>query len=118
MCRWKEGVGRFPERNKVLQQSDVSMQGQFSFPFSRLHHLSPQRLLFSWGPGSLGEQLAEGAGIKVERGHYLLLQVLIQKVKTGANTETLTVIGAGAIQPRDWVPHRQQWTLPKIPQKS
>ena len=42
-------------------------------------HCPPQRLLFSWGPGSVGEQLGEGTGIKVERGHYLLLQVLTQK---------------------------------------
>merc|ERR1719220_1138764 len=43
----------------------------------KCNRVMPQckRLLFSWGPGSVGEKLAEGSGIKVERGHYLLLQV-------------------------------------------
>ena len=35
-----------------------------------------RRKLFTWGPGSLGEELGEGRGLAVERGHYLLLQVV------------------------------------------
>ena len=34
-----------------------------------------QRPLFTWGPGSPGEQLEEGSGLEVERGHLLLLRV-------------------------------------------
>ena len=39
--------------------------------------ISFQKLLFSWGPGSVGEQLAKGTGIKVERGHFILLQARV-----------------------------------------
>ena len=47
----------------------------FIFFFKRPNHLNTQKLLFSWGPGSAGEQMAEGTGIKMDRGHYLMLQV-------------------------------------------
>ena len=50
-------------------------KASFHFLFKRPNHLNTQKLLFSWGPGSVGEQMAEGTGIKMDRGHYLMLQV-------------------------------------------
>ena len=42
MCRGKEGVGGFPERNKVMQPGSASMQGEFSSSSLRLHNLFPR----------------------------------------------------------------------------
>ena len=39
-----------------------------------------QRQLFTWGPGSLGEELGPGSGLAVERGHSLLLQVWVVRL--------------------------------------
>ena len=65
------------------------------------HFPSSQRLLFSWGPGSAGERLAEGSGVKVERGHYLLLQVRLLR-----SFETINILKPGGVQPWDGLPHR------------
>ena len=72
-CDGKKGLEDFLKETKSC--SRVMPQCKVSFYFIKDHIISAQRLLFSWGPGSLGEQLPEGTGIKVERGHYLLLQV-------------------------------------------
>ena len=75
-CKSKDGLEDYLKAtrscNRVMAQCQVGfcllvlIISIFSFP---------QRLLFAWGPGSGGEELAEGSGIKVERGHYILLQV-------------------------------------------
>ena len=98
-----------------MQPNCFSVQGGFSLsnPFSIFSIMSPQKLLFSWGPGSVGEQLAEGTGIKVERGHYILLQVRVHKRKTRSTKSW----SSGGVQPRHRVPHRWQWHRPPVSQK-
>ena len=75
-CKAKDGLEDYLKATKTCNR--VMPQCQVGFCLLVLLSIFsfPQRLLFSWGPGSGGEELAEGSGIKVERGHYLLLQVL------------------------------------------
>ena len=75
-CKTKDGLEDYLKATKTCNR--VMSQCQVGFCLLVLLSIFsfPQRLLFSWGPGGGEEELAEGSGIKVERGHYLLLQVL------------------------------------------
>ena len=78
-CKAKEGLEDYLKATRTCPR--VTSQCQVGCPLlatSSIFSFS-QRLLFSWGPGGGGEELAKGSGIKVERGHYLLLQVTLQE---------------------------------------
>ena len=74
-CKAKEGLEDYLKATRTCQRVTSQCQVGFSCLATSGIFSFPQRLLFSWGPGGGGEELAEGSGIKVERGHYLLLQV-------------------------------------------
>ena len=114
-CKSKDGLEDYLKAtrscNRVVPQCQVGVClleiiSIFSFP---------QRLLFAWGPGSGGEELAEGSGIKVERGHYILLQVC--HLWTGRNNQKIYMPSIGGVQSWDWFPHRRQWSCPTLPPK-
>ena len=74
-CNGKNGLEDYQKETKSCSRMMPQCKASFHFLFKRPNHLNTQKLLFSWGPGSVGEQMAEGTGIKMDRGHYLMLQV-------------------------------------------
>ena len=77
-CKTKDGLEDYLKTTKTCNRVMSQCKVGFSLLVVKsIFSLFPQRLLFSWGPGSRGEELVEGSGIKVERGHYLLLQVIL-----------------------------------------
>ena len=80
-CNNKKGSEEYLRETRTCNQivSQCKVGFHFLTLFFTFSIISTQKLLFSWGPGSVGEQLAVGTGIKVERGHYILLQVRVHK---------------------------------------
>ena len=79
-CHDKKGLEEYLTETRTYNQIVPQCKVGFHFlTLSPISIISCQRLLFSWGPGSVGEQLAKGTGIKVERGHYILLQARVYK---------------------------------------
>ena len=103
-CKAKEGLEDYLKITRTCQRVTSQCQVGFSLLATSSIFSFPQRLLFSWGPGSGGEELAEGSGIKVERGHYLLLQVRY----TLGEDESSKNVSTGGVQPWDGVPHGRQ----------
>ena len=103
-CRSKDGLEEYLRGagtcSRVVPQCQVGLFECSSNNYFD-HLLSPpQRLLFSWGPGSAGERLAQGSGVKVERGHYLMLQVRLSR-----SYETINTSKPGGVQSWDRLPH-------------
>ena len=80
-CNNKKGSEEYLRETRTCNQivSQCKVGFHFLTLFFTFSIISTQKLLFSWGPGSVGEQLAEGTGIKVERGHYIMLQARVYK---------------------------------------